>query len=125
MKEYFNQQNKLNKGYSEFEYKELFNALPKPEILAQYEELHPGSVENFIRLIEKEQFNRHKFLGRRERWQIVFKILGYLSFTLSFVVISVASFLMLAINSKISMIFSISAFSAMTLMAFIFNKQNK
>ena len=124
-KEYFNNHNKLNKGYATLEYKELFNSLPRTEILAQYEELHPGSTKSFIELIEKEQFNRHKIFERKEKWQVFFKILGHLSFVASIAVISITSFFMSAINYTAATVFSISAFTAMVLMAFIFNRQNK
>ena len=124
-KEYFNNHNKLNKGYSTQEYKELFNSLPKTEILAQYEELHPGSTKNFLELIEKEQSNRHKIFERKEKWQVFFKILGNLSFVASITIISSTSFFMSKIDYTASTVFSISAFTAMVLMAFIFNRQNK
>ena len=125
-KEYFNNHNKLNKGYATLEYKELFNSLPKAEILAQYEEINPGSTKHFIDLIEKEQSNRHKIFERKERWQTFFKILGHLSFIASIGVISITSFFLYAMdNTNAASAFSISAFTAMVLMSFIFNRHNK
>lgn len=69
IKTFFVEDNRLNKGYSEDNIKsfdkknylreKLQNDLPPQDIMAAYEELHPGTFKKMLELFEKEQKHRH------------------------------------------------------------------
>ncbi|MES2215219.1 MAG: DUF2335 domain-containing protein [Pseudomonadota bacterium] len=67
VKSFFTEDNRLNKGYTEdttslrdgFYRKKMSETLPPPDVLAAYEEMHPGTFEKLLFALEKEQKHRH------------------------------------------------------------------
>jgi uncharacterized membrane protein len=64
-KQYFTDNNHLNKGFAHEAYidkvREEFNHLmPSPHILQAYEEIKPGTIDKLVQLMEKEQSQKHK-----------------------------------------------------------------
>jgi uncharacterized membrane protein len=66
VKSFFTEDNRLNKGYAssvtssrEGYRKNMSDALPPPDVLAVYEEMHPGTFEKLLHALEKEQKHRH------------------------------------------------------------------
>jgi uncharacterized membrane protein len=71
VKTFFTQDNRLNKGYvtdivSQDEddstglRKRIAQNLPSADLMAAYEDMHPGTFEKLLGLIEKEQLHRQK-----------------------------------------------------------------
>ena len=70
VKTFFKEDNRLNKGYAEdsvnqrdggndFYHKKISESLPPPDVLAVYEEMHPGTFEKLLGLLDVEQKHRH------------------------------------------------------------------
>jgi uncharacterized membrane protein len=69
-KHFFDNYNKLNKGYAananvsdtdrSFGAKRFSNILPPIEVLQEYEDIHPGSMAKILKLAEKEQEHKHR-----------------------------------------------------------------
>lgn len=68
-KSFFNNNNRLNKGYSKsdnkvpdhrFHRKKLEHVLPPIDLMEEYENIYPGTIAKMIAMAEKEQEHRHK-----------------------------------------------------------------
>lgn len=67
-KKFFVRENKLNRGYTsetdgdlrDKNLDELIDVLPPIDVIAQYEEMHPGFVGSIAQYLENEQKHRHK-----------------------------------------------------------------
>lgn len=67
-KKFFVRENKLNRGYTsgndgdlrDKNIDELIDVLPPIDVMAQYEEMHPGFVGSISKYLENEQKHRHK-----------------------------------------------------------------
>lgn len=69
VKSFFIEDNSLNKGYtndklsqesqSSAYYKKLQQNLPPVDVIAAYEELHPGTLAKLLEVVEKEQKHSH------------------------------------------------------------------
>jgi len=101
IKNFFNEKNKLNKGYSpnndqsDVYYDFLNDNLPKPEILAEYESLKAGSVERFIKIIEDEQKHRHIVNNKALMLEAKYKQFGQICLVLIIAILSYASYAIL------------------------------
>ena len=71
VKNFFTRGNRLNKGYAKvhglkesdannFYRKRFEHVLPPVDIMTEYEDIHPGTLEKLIAMAEKEQIHRHK-----------------------------------------------------------------
>ncbi len=68
-KNFFTKNNRLNKGYSKplnsreldnnFYRKKFQHILPPIDVMSEYENLHPGTLEKLINMAQKEQIHRH------------------------------------------------------------------
>ena len=72
-KQFFYNNNALNKGYAK-EASEAYinkvrnefgNVMPSPEVLYAYEEIMPGTIDKLIALMEKEQNHKHAIENAR------------------------------------------------------------
>lgn len=69
IKNFFDKNNRLNKGYSRlpnvqesdnsFYHKKFAHILPPIDIMQEFENLHPGTLGRLIDMAEKEQHHRH------------------------------------------------------------------
>jgi len=67
VKSFFTEDNRLNKGYADdatsprdnFYRRKMSDTLPPPDVLAMYEEIHPGTFEKLMTVLDKEQKHRH------------------------------------------------------------------
>ncbi len=68
-KNFFTKNNRLNKGYSKplnsreqdnnFYRKKFEHILPPIDVMSEYENIHPGTLEKLISMAQKEQTHRH------------------------------------------------------------------
>lgn len=68
-KNFFTKNNRLNKGYSKplnsreqdnnFYRKKFEHILPPIDVMSEYENIHPGTLEKLINMAQKEQTHRH------------------------------------------------------------------
>ena len=130
-KNFFNDKNKLNKGYSknidqvDSYYDVLNESLPKPEILAEYEALYPGSSERFLKIIEDEQRHRHNLDEKSLALEMQYKKFGQVSLVLIIAILSYASYAILLNEAVIlsGIIFIITSFS--TLITIVIRSSSK
>lgn len=128
----FFENNRLNKGYSRIytprksdesvirsKYKHMF---PPIEVMAEYEELNPGTFERFLDMARSEQNHRHSMdLLTTERYNRANK-LGRI-FSIIFVTIVSLTTVLLTVQSVFSAgIFSASAFLTIALVSFLNSK---
>jgi uncharacterized membrane protein len=69
-KNFFTNNNRLNKGYSKvssiresdgsFYRKKFEHVLPPVELMAEYENIYPGTLERIMNMAQKEQAHRHE-----------------------------------------------------------------
>lgn len=120
-KNFFNDKNKLNKGYSknidqiDSYYDFLNESLPKPEILAEYEAFHPGSSERFLKIIEDEQKHRHNLDEKSLALEMQYKKFGQVSLVLIIAILSYASYAILLNEAVLlsGIIFIITSFTTL------------
>ncbi len=71
VKTFFTEDNRLNKGYvadaqpqndseGDIARKKIAQNLPSADLLATYEEMHPGAFTKLLEMVEKEQLHRQK-----------------------------------------------------------------
>jgi uncharacterized membrane protein len=127
--------NRLNKGYSRIydpkksdtsvigeRYKSIF---PPIDIVAQYEELNPGTFKKFLDMAAAEQNHKHAVdLLTAERYNRAIKLGRILSLVLV-AIISLTTIILAAQGSIISaMIFCTTAFLAIASVSFVYPKSN-
>lgn len=69
-KSFFINNNRLNKGYAKafkpresddsFYRKKFEHILPPIDVLTQYEDIHPGTLEKLVNMAQKEQIHKHE-----------------------------------------------------------------
>lgn len=70
------------------ESKSLGSMLPSPAILESYEEVRPGTVDDLVAMVKKEQKHRHAYENKMLQAQIYTKRFGQLlAFTLAIIII--------------------------------------
>ena len=116
-KKFFDNSNKLNKGYSQNVnsiQSQLASILPKVEIMAEYESLYPGATEKLLAIISKEQSHRHKLENDAIAKDLRLKRFGQLCFFLCISIISYCSYVLSSLeNMWIPIIFILSSFVTM------------
>ncbi len=133
-KKFFNN-NRLNKGYNRtlnFKQSDAYmirkkyqHVLPPIDMIEQYEDLNPGTLEQLLYMAEKEQNHRHSMeLLITEKYIRAMRI-GRMSAFVFVIIISITT-LMLALDNNINLaaIFAISAFACITISSFFFSKDN-
>ncbi len=122
-KTFFDKNNRLNKGYAKIDptesdinlYRKKFqNILPPLDLISQYEDIHPGTLNRLIEIIEQEQKNKHELeiaqLKSREKTVKIKKVFALASIVL----IAIATVLLwLFGGSLIALVFCCSAFAAL------------
>lgn len=69
-KSFFTKNNRLNKGYAKvfsvneldnnFYHKKFEHILPPIDVVTQYEDIYPGTVEKLVNMAQKEQAHKHE-----------------------------------------------------------------
>lgn len=142
MKKFYSE-DKLNKGYSNLSTNNLeskktsdqfSDVLPPLEVIQEYEELYPGTLDKILKLAEQEQNQKYQIeqvnISARERGYRM----GALAGIFSLIIISSASYKIATVNSQLSALFFVSAFIAVFAISFLsyiknapktFNKNKK
>jgi uncharacterized membrane protein len=119
-REFFAQDNRLNKGYSNSSLKEsdksffrkrFEHLFPPIDVLKAFEDLHEGSVDRIISMAEKEQVNRQKL---EETKTLIAERVSRMSLIAEVLITAVICF------TIISLVHSGSNFTAMIFTAFAF-----
>lgn len=133
-KKFFNN-NRLNRGYSKTSNvkqgdahmirKKYQHVLPPIDIMEQYEDLNPGTLEKLFRMATKEQNHRHSTDLLVIEKNISAMRLGRMSALMFIVIVSVAT-LMLALTENIALafVFAISAFTCITIVSYLYSRNS-
>jgi uncharacterized membrane protein len=119
-RDFFSQDNRLNKGYANSSLKEsdksffrkrFEHLFPPVDVLQAFEDLHEGSVERIISMAEKEQVNRQK---SEETKALVNERMSRIYVVAEVMVMSVVCFTVISLNNSgssfVSMFFAFCAF---------------
>ena len=103
-KEFFTKHNRLNKGYSgqqrNFErdflsYRKRFeHILPPLDVISQYEEMYPGTLEKLISITEQEQKHKHEIDLQNSKIHSVSARNAQISSVLIYLIIALATIIL-------------------------------
>lgn len=138
VKEFFGEENSLNKGYSEDKlyrdeklenkiyHQKLYQNMPPIDIIAAYEDLYPGTLAKLINAVEKEQSHAHLqdrlHIQTNMRSQMIGRIFGLSTIIIiGWVVLSLAKEKMIVSG----LIFALMAFATIFGVSFILGKNSR
>lgn len=129
----FFENNRLNKGYAKTSsyrqsdvsimHKKCGHVLPPIDVMAEYEDLNPGTIDKLLDMAQKEQNHRHSLdLLEIEKYNRASKI-GRIFSLILVGIISFTTLLLVVISSdKIAITFSALAFSSIALASYFYSR---
>ncbi len=108
-KTFFVENNSLNKGYQPKKGKTAKTKAEDPElsVLAEYEEMHPGTIKKILELAQKEQEHSHSMDALRMKMQATAKRMGRIFGVLVIAILCYAFLTMVALDHVLyAMIFA-------------------
>lgn len=130
----FFENNRLNKGYGKMPNyrqndvsimrKKYGHVLPPVDIMAEYEELNPGTVEKLMDMAQKEQNHRHSMdLLEIEKYNRASK-LGRMFSLILIAIISITTLVLATFSDIIAIIFPVISFASIAVAAYFYSKIN-
>lgn len=138
VKEFFSEENSLNKGYfqdklstdenldNKIYHQKLYQNMPPIDVMAAYEDLHPGTLTKLLEAVEKEQNHSHihdlMHIKMNMKAQMLGRIFGLFSIAIiGWVVLSLAKDGMMIGG----LVFAMVAFGSIFATSYILNKGSK